>query len=135
MSMADALSNVVADYTTTELSVTPQNIMTEQADKNQRIYTADDGSITVVSKSSITIFTVTLQWDYLSSTDAATVSDFFFSATKGNGMERTFYWQHPTDTKTYTVRFASPLSRSFRAGVPNYIGIPQVTFRVMGKKA
>ena len=134
MSMADSLSVVAADYTTTELSVAPQKTMTEQVRKSQIVYESDDGDPTVVSKSNKSIWTATLMWTALSETDAETIEDFYCDATKANGMERTFYWQHPKDPETYTVQFMTPLVKRYDASMPNYIGIASVQLRIIGTK-
>lgn len=135
MSMATYMSIVAADYTTTELSVTPQKVLVENVKKAQVAYETDDGAITVVSKSDTSIFDVTLQWDVLSISDAETIESFYCSASKANGMENTFYWHHPLETTIYTVRFLSPLEKSYKSSLPGYASIGSVTFRVEGKKA
>lgn len=129
------LSNKTADYTTTEFSVSPQNVMTEESVKNQILYEMDDATPYVVSLSD-SYFFVTLEWVYLSTTggDAETILDFWHDSNKGNGYERTFYWQHPKDGNTYTVRFASPLTRVYKAQLPSGKAISQLKLRVEGKK-
>ncbi|NCC45138.1 MAG: hypothetical protein EOM18_16500 [Clostridia bacterium] len=133
--MSTYLSSKTADYTTTELSVTPHNVMTEESVKNQIIYELDDASAFVVNLSD-SYFLVTLEWTYLSdsSTDAETILDFWNHSTKGNGSERTFYWQHPIDGKTYTVRFMTPLRRVRSVDKPSGYAVSQITLRVEGKK-
>ena len=134
MSMATYLNSLAADYTTTELSITPQNTMTETAGRNQIVHEADDGSISVVSLSDSVIFTVTLQWDVISDADSNTIIDFWADTAKGDGRARTFYWQHPTDDNTYTVRFMGPLKKVFKTDLVTLREISQVELRVEGVK-
>jgi hypothetical protein len=132
--MSDYLSSLTADYTTTELSVKPHNTMTEAADRNQIVHEADDGSLSVVSLSDKVIFTTTLQWSVIEISEAETIMDFWADATKGDGRARTFYWQHPVDGNTYTVRFLEPLRRVYKSQIPNYREISQTKLRVEGVK-
>lgn len=140
MSMSDYLSSLTADYTDNNLSVTPQNTMVEAADKNQIVHEADDGTVAVVSLSDQTWFTVTLQWKAISTSDSDTILDFWADANKGNGRERTFYWEHPTekdgegDVVVYTVRFLEPISRVYSYNMPNHREIRQTKLRVEGVK-
>lgn len=134
MTMADYLPDKLADYTTTTLSVVPQKTMLEEADKNQIVHEADDGTLSVVSLSDQTKFTVTLQWDSITNDESDTIMDFFMNNLKGNGRERTFYWEHPTDGNTYTVRFLQPLSKTYTAGFVSYKAVNQTQLRVEGVK-
>jgi len=129
--MFDYLNAVTADYTTATLSVTPQQVMTEIGTKNQVVHTADDNSEEYISFSNDSIFYVTLQWEILTESDAGTIFDFFHDASKGNGITRTFYWEHPTDGHTYVVRFADALPRTITH--PELYGINQIRFKIAGK--
>ena len=129
--MFDYLDAQTADYTTTTLSITPQNVMVEAGTKNQVVHTADDNSEEYISFSNDSIFYVTLQWEILDEADAGTIFDFFHDSTKGNGITRTFYWEHPTDGHKYVVRFAEALPRSISH--PEIYGIQQIKLRVTGK--
>lgn len=140
MSMSDYLSSLTADYTDSTLSVSPQKTMTEAADKNQIVHEADDGTVAVASLSNQTWFTVTLQWEIISTSDSNTILDFWAGANKGNGRERTFYWEHPTEkdgegnAMIYTVRFLEPINRVYTAGLVNHRKISQTKLRVEGVK-
>lgn len=129
------LSDKTADYTTTELSVAPQNIMTEEGRKNQIVYEMDDSSPYVVNLSD-SWFNMTLEWTYLSDTggDAETILQMYHDSNRANGSENTFYWQHPKDGNTYTVRFMTPLRRVYKANMPDGKSVAQVTLRIEGKK-
>ena len=138
MSMADYLSSKTADYAPSPediLSITPQRTMTETADKNQVIHDADDGSIAVVSLSNASWFTVTLEWAAITNEDANTIFDYYNDTLKANGRERTFYWEHPTDGNTYTVRFLGPLKRVYQAGFVTHKEISQIKLRIEGVKS
>lgn len=128
------LSAVAADYTTTTLSVTPQVIMDEDGNKRQIVHEADDGTVTVVSLSADTVFDVSLQWDTITPANATAIMDFYHDAAKANGQERTFYWEHPLDGCTYTVRFMCKLDRIYSTKQPGFRRIKKVTFRVVGTK-
>ena len=131
--MADYLPTKTADYTSTTLSITPQNTLEERGVKKQKKHEFDDGSISVVNLSVADFFTVTLQWDIVSNEDAGTIMDFWQDVGKANGSEQTFYWEHPTDGNTYVVRFMSPLSRTRQVKFGGqYQQINQVTLRVEG---
>ncbi|MFO8016709.1 MAG: hypothetical protein R6U32_06395 [Candidatus Woesearchaeota archaeon] len=132
--MKTYLNAVTADYTATELQVTPQRTITEDGNKNQVVHEADDGTISVTTFSDDSIFTVTLQWDVLEEADANTIVDFYHDSTKANGRERTFYWHHPTDGNIYTVRFMGPLQRVWDTKIGLHRKVSQVELRVEGYK-
>jgi len=129
--MFDYLDAATADYTLATLSVTPQQVLTETGTKNQVVHIADDNSEEYISFSNDSIFHVSLQWEILNESDAGTIFDFFHDSTKGNGITRTFYWEHPTDGHTYVVRFAEVLPRSISH--PEIYGIQQIRLKVVGK--
>ena len=135
--MYDYLDTVTPDYGDDSgedpLSLTPHNSMIEISDKNQVIHTADDNSEERISLSDDNIFRVTLQWDIISEEDAGTVVDFFYSASKGNGITRTFTWEHPTDGHTYVVRFDSSMKRKINPA--SIYDISQITLKVIGRIA
>ncbi len=126
------LSSKTADYTTTTLSIRPTTILPQSGDKTQHVYELDDGSIAVVGVSLTTFFDIELQWSYISNDDHSTLLDFWHAETKGAGRRRTFYWLHPVDGKTYTVRFMSNITSSYHPG--GYISVDNVTLRVEGNK-
>jgi hypothetical protein len=133
--MSDYLSVVTADYTTTTLSVTPQDTMREHAaDPNVQIHEGVDGSEQrVVIGSAATVFFVTLNWNVLSDSDAGTIIDFYYDAAKGNKTARTFKWAHPVDGSTYVVRFASSVPRDI--GVASIYSLKGIVLKVLGKVA
>jgi hypothetical protein len=133
--MYDYLSSVTADYTSTELSVSPQAVMTERGKKgHQIVHEADDASEQVVSLATDSVFYVTLQWTAISESDAGTIIDFFHDNTKAKGLARSFYWQHPKDGHTYTVKFRSQLERRYRVRLGSYQEVAEVRIKVLGNK-
>lgn len=132
--MSTYLTTKTADYTATELVITPQNVMVEKGAKNQISYEMDDGTYYVVSLSD-SYFTIQLQWDWLSLADAETILDFYHDSNKANGMENTFYWEHPLDGNTYVARFISELSRTDSHKKPNAKEVGTISIRIEGVKA
>ena len=129
--MYNYLSPKTADYQTTTLSFGLENTMPQKGNKSQVLHEFDDGSITVVGLSSNSYFDVSINLGYVSTTDKATIMDFWHNSAKADGMRRTFYWDHPTDEHTYTVRFMSELEIDY---VNINIDIPSITLRVEGNK-
>lgn len=131
--MADYLSVISADYTTSTLSIAPQSEIREVCqDPNVIIYEGIDGSEQrIVVGSSGTVFFCSFSWNVLSASDAGTIIDFFYDASKANKMARTFKWQHPTDGSTYVVRFASDVPRELLFA--GHHRIKDITLKVLGK--
>jgi len=127
------------DYDTTKMILTPHNVLTEMSEKNQVIHTADDNSEERISFSNDNIFHVKLGWTILSETDAGTIMDFFFDSAKGNGIARTFLWEHPSDSwcqvssadKWYIVRFSASISRDIQPA--NIYSVKSIKLRVIDK--
>ena len=115
------------------LALTPHNSLVEVSEKNQVIHTADDNSEERVSLSDDNIFKVTLQWETITESEAGTIVDFYYDSTKGNGVTRTFVWDHPTDGHSYVVRFNGPIKRQINPA--SLYDIKSITFRVLGKMA
>ena len=135
--MYDYLDVVTPDYggdsSDAPLSLTPHNIMTELSEKNQVIHTADDNSEERISLSDDNIFSVTLSWDIITEDESGTIVDFYFDTNKGNGITRTFTWEHPTDGHTYVVRFDGKIKRQIRPA--SLYDIKSITLRVVGRIA
>lgn len=111
------------------LSITPQSVIPEEGDKNQIIHLGDDGSEERISFSNDSIFFVTLEWGNIDESESGTIMDFFHSTAKGNGRNKTFKWEHPTDGHTYITRFATKLSRlRLKADI---FGITQIRLKVL----
>ena len=126
------LTAKTADYTATILDIPSQVSLPQTGDKNQVIHDFDDYSVAVVGLSSGNIFDIQLQWSYVSIPNKATLMSFWHDTTKADGYRRSFYWKHPTDDHTYTVRFTSSLTTDERPG--GLHGIPTVSLRVEGNK-
>lgn len=133
--MYDYLDVATPDYgddsSEDALSLTPHNSMTEISEKNQIIHVADDNSEERISLSDDNIFNVTLQWNTITESEAGTIVDFYFDPAKGNGVTRTFVWEHPTDGHEYVVRFTGAIKRKINPA--SLYDIDQITLRVIGK--
>jgi hypothetical protein len=135
--MYDRLTSMVADYTTTTLSVSPQQILVEEMEKNQDVHLFDDGSERVISRSNACIFMVSLAWlTGISSSDAGTIMDLFSDPIKANAYSRSFYWAHPMDGHTYVAKFRSALTRNWRAGKSSAgkHEIAQIKLKIIGRQ-
>lgn len=132
--MYDYLSAVTADYTATELSISPQRTMIEDMDWIQEQHGRDDGNFGATTYADQPVFTVSLQWDVITEAESGTIFDFFADSAKAKGFERSFYWQHPVDGHTYTVKFFTKMQRVYQGGMPGHREISQVKFRVIGRK-
>ena len=130
--MWDYLSVVTADYTATSLILNPHRILTESGQKNQVVHLGVDGSEEIVTLSSQTIFYVSLQWDVLTPSDAGTVYDLYHDTNKANGISNTFYWDHPTDGHSYTVRFTGLFKRAIRPA--SIHSVAEIKLKVLGRK-
>jgi hypothetical protein len=126
------LTAKAADYTATVLDIPSQVSLPQTGDKNQVAHDFDDYSVAVVGLSSGSIFDIQLQWSYVSEANKDIIMDFWHNSSKADGRRRTFYWQHPTQNKTYTVRFTSPLMTEERPG--NIMSVQTLSLRVEGNK-
>lgn len=133
MALSDYLGSKTADYNytltipcTTELPLT--------GNKNQIVHEFDDGGVRVAAMSSDSWYDIKIQFDILSKTDADTIFELYNNPNYANGSERTFYWTHPDDGHTYTVRFMSEVTLIRRHSYLNWVEIPQITLRVEGTK-
>jgi hypothetical protein len=134
--MYDYLPTITPDYTAETLSVTPQTTLTSKGQKAQKQITMGDGSIRVITKSNQSYFDVTIQWDILDSEEQGTILDFYHNPAKANGMEKTFYWQHPhpNDGHTYVAQFMSELEDVFEHRLANYQKVSPIKLRITGRK-
>ena len=129
--MYDYLSAKTADYTTTAMSVAPQEVLTERSRKGNIVtHRLDDGQRANVVLSNASIFNVTLRWNFLSESDAGTLIDFYNDTAKACGQARSFKWSHPTDGHTYVVYFNSDIERTIDAATVH--GVFSVELEVIG---
>ena len=98
------LSTIAADYTTTTLDITPNQVLTVVGSKAQVIHEMDDGSVSVISESDTSAYQLQLQWNVLTEAEHAIIMDFWHSTEKANGMKNTFKWFHPITEITYVVK-------------------------------
>lgn len=133
--MYDYLTDKLADYTTTTMSIDPQVVMAISGEKEVQINKGRGLSEERVILSDQSKFWVKLQWQALSEADHSTLFDFYHDSDKGCGTGRTFYWQ-PTaqyDSHVYVVRFDSRWE-SFLRNYQTY-GIGSIVLYVLGRKA
>lgn len=131
--MSTYLSAVTADYTATEMTLTPQNTMTEEGQKTQHYHEFDDGEIEVITASG-SWFHLTMMWDYMVNADAATLLDFWHDALKANGLKRSFYLTHPVDGNSYTAKFLTPITFTEVVQFTNGKQVPNIKFNILGNK-
>jgi len=130
--MYDYLDTATPDYSSTTLSVTPQEVLQEEGQLNQVVHLGADGSEEVITYSSDKIFYVNLRWSTKGAVDIGTILDFYYDAAKANGIARSFKWAHPLDGHTYVVKFRDKMIRS---DTGFYQGIDSVRLKVIGKIA
>jgi len=129
--IAEYLSATTADYTTTQLDISPQEVMVETGKFNQVRKRLDDGTPKVLTRSATPQFLFRVKWNYLSEADANTIYDMYFDTAKAYGSGRSIEFPHPTETNTYIVRFWSEISREIR-----YLrGIAEIELLIEGYKA
>ena len=135
--MYDYLSPITVNFTSSALNVKPQDVIEETGVKNQLIRFGDDGSEERISFSNTPVFYVTMRWNNERSSDIGTVMDYFYSTARGNGVSRSFKWDHPIDGHRYVVRFDGDITRTIRPA-PYAFGIhalPSVRLRILGTTA
>ena len=133
MGLSDYLSDKTADYNYT-LNIACYAMLPETGNKKQIIHEMDDGSVKVASMSAASWYDIEVDFFLQTTTDATVLFELYNNPNYANGSERTFYWTHPRDLTTYTVRFMSPVKRVHYSNYPNYIIIEPVTMRVEGTK-
>lgn len=130
--MSTFLSTKVADYTLTEMTLAPQQIMEEKGDMVQHLHQYDDGDFDVVTTSGSS-FRLTMKWDYMTFSDASTLLDFWHNKT--NGREKTFYFVHPTDGNTYVARFFTHITFLLNSKIPLGKQVSDIVLHISGVKA
>lgn len=126
------LGAATADYTATSLTVVPQEVMAEFGEFDQETVKYDDGSVCVITHSDTPSLYFKLRWNRIRKSDADTILDFYFDATKGKGKARTFLFPHPVDGNTYVVRFWSDITRDTFPG--NWRRVTEITLKAEGYK-
>lgn len=127
--MADYLSQVTADYDSTQLNIDSQRILSEVPNVNQALHKFDDGSVEAVDFGGNESYTVELEWNALEASDTNTIIDFFMDSSKADKHANTFEWVHPTDGNTYCARFLTNPIKQIKSG---YYGIPRVKLHIEG---
>ena len=127
--IGDHLNIAVPDCTSGTLSVAPHNTVTYAAGRHQKIILFDQTDESRISIDSDYVFFSDVQWELIPATNSGIVTDFLLSWDKGNGITRSFKWEHPTDSETYVVR-ATKLP-SIVHTPPNFFSI-SVSFKMLG---
>lgn len=123
-------ATVTADYQDTTLSITPDQVLVEEGQRNQIKHVGDDGSEEIIELDDTPVFIVTLQWDVQEEADSGTIFDFYWAENKAKCLARSFYWESP-DGHKYTVKFNSELPRQRK--VANSYAIPPVKLKILGR--
>ena len=132
--MADYLSNLTADYTAEELTIAAQHTLLETGGKNQEVHTADDVSEERITYSDDSEFVVEYAYAGLTEEEGGTIIDLYHNTSKANGLENTFYWQHPKEANIYTVRFMDVITKTHNGNHGSYVSIKAIKLRVEGNK-
>jgi len=132
MPMADYLPQTTADYTGTQLDISPQRVLSETPVENQKTHRMDDGSVEIVEIAGTTYFTVEVEWSVLENAEAETIRDLYMDSTKANRKRNTFEWIHPTDGHTYVARWMSNVAKEITPGTVRRI--PRAKLQIEGYK-
>jgi hypothetical protein len=135
VTLYDFLTDQVADYSATTMSVDPQEVLTISGEKEVEIHSGRGQSEERIILSDQSKFWVKLQWRSLSEDDHSTLFDFYHDPNKGCGRGRTFQWSPPAqyDNHVYVVRFDCRWE-SFLQNYKNY-GIASIILYVTGRIA
>ena len=134
VSAYDFLSDLTADVDIT-LDIAPHEILPMTGNKAQIVHKKDDGSVSVYTVSGQSYYDVEVHWTILTAAQAAFIFNLWHDQALANGMANTFYWEHPVDGHTYTVRFMSELKSAHHAGWGTKQSVEAVTLRIEGRKA
>lgn len=102
--MSDWLETQSADYVYT-LNIPSQGNMAIEPVKTQVPYFTDANEPVPISIDDSLSFIIPLFWKVLSSANAEIIMELWCDPIKANGIERSFQWYNPVDTKTYIVNF------------------------------
>jgi len=130
--MHSYLPTITAEYTAKTLDIDCQSVLPIAGEKFQTAYQTDGGDIKVVTTNTRNWFMVEVRWDVISEADADKIFDLWNDPAQANGIQKTFYWKHPTDTKTYVARFMSDVKVQHFS---HYKTISGVKLRIEGVKA
>ncbi len=131
----DFVGDLAADYSATEFTVDPQDVIPISGEKDIEIHKFPGRSEERIIMSEDSRFWVKLQWRYLSEADHSTIFDFYHDSAKGCATAKSFYWVPPTQYSShiFTVRFDCKWE-SFLQNYKNY-GIANLLLAVLGRKA
>ena len=132
--MSDYLSAVAAEYTGQDITLDCHVELPQKVQKEQFVHRFSDGQRGVVTLSDDSQFEVNVQWKHLTPANAGILYDLYNKKTKANGLARSWYWLHPTDGNTYTVKFAEPMIQAWQTGEPGRSEIQTSRLYVLGTK-
>jgi hypothetical protein len=104
-----------ADYTAANLTLKARGAAREICVKNQEVYLMDDNSEKRVSYSDDSICYLEIPYNVMNESDSGIIFDYWNDSAKGNGIARSFYYEHG-DGHTYTVRFDKSMEREVMLG-------------------
>ncbi len=132
----DYLSPVTADYTATELTIRPRNVIVDDSQLDQVIHWGKGGNHEVITLAQTPIIYVTLEIGRITEADAGTVFDLYINPAKANQWARSFYWLHYGESAqhTYTAKFAGKLPRRIGGRGNRRYGFSDIQLLVMGRK-
>lgn len=116
----------------TPYDIQPQGEIKDVGRKNQTIHKGEDRSEERISLGDDeSEFVVSFPYEFLTTSEAGIVYDFFHDTAKGNGIVSTWKWYNPDDSHTYVVRFDCDLERVRKAY--DIYGYASITLRILGK--
>lgn len=104
------LPAVTPDYTTTTLSMAPNNDLPTTSSFIQVLNDTDGGNPKVVTMKATSDIIIPLVFKGLSKTNYDVLNSFYNSSSKAVGMQNSFKWLHPQTLNTYVVHFVSPFN-------------------------
>ena len=102
----DYLSAATADFSDSTLTLTPHNTMGYAVNQHQDVIPFEDATETRLDLDDAPSFFTDVTWSNLTATNCGIALNYMMASGRGNGVTRTFEWQHPTDGYSYVVRCA-----------------------------
>lgn len=131
----DFVSDASPDYSSTTLTLDPQQIMVITGEKDVQINSGFGQSEERIILSEDSRFWFKLQWQAMTEAEHSTLFDFYHDSSKGCGTGRSFFFDPPAqyDSHIYVVRFDTKWE-SFLRTYQNY-GVATMLLRILGRQA
>jgi len=100
----DYLNADTSDCIAGTLTLSPHDAMVYTISQNQEIIPFEDATETRLDLDEAPSFFADVKWTNISASNSGTVLNYMLERSRGNGITRTFKWQHPTDGYTYVAR-------------------------------